>query len=377
MQALVSASVDPEVVAALEQEFDWRSTYVSSVASGLAELDADARGSVQAVVVEADPIGASAIEALTGLEVIACLRSDPVNVDVAAATQHGIPVLYTPGRNAESVADFTLGLCIASLRSIAISHQRITDGQLVGAPAAGSGAGQKPIREDVIWRPADRDSDIPYVLYQGRELSGLAIGIIGFGAVGRSVARRFSGLVRTVMVVDPHVDPTELRASGHEPLTLEQMLARADVVTLHARSSSVIIGEAQLALMKMGSYLINTARATVLDYDALGAAITSGRLKGAALDVFPEEPIPSDSPLLALPGITLTPHIAGAAAEVVTRQSQIFLDGIIGLYRGDSSWSKLPVKNPEVEQMWRRRRSAGSPPDDGSPSYYNESGAKR
>jgi D-3-phosphoglycerate dehydrogenase len=166
------------------------------------------------------------------------------------------------------------------------------------------------------------------------------------------VARRFDGLVGQVCVVDPAVAETDIRAEGFIALPLEDALARADIVTLHARSASVVIGRSELARLKPGSYLINTARATVLDHEALVDALTSGHLGGAALDVFPDEPLPSSSPLLNAPRITLTPHLAGAAYEVADRQSEILLAGIRGIYENTLDWSELPVRNAEIRDRW-------------------------
>ena len=136
-----------------------------------------------------------------------------------------------------------------------------------------------------------------------------------------AVAARLAGLVRQVVVVDPDATPIACRAEGFELMGLDAALDRVDVISLHARSRSVILGRDELARMRRGSYVINTARAGVLDYDAVAAALVSGHLRGAALDVFPEEPLRSSSPLLRLPNVTLTPHLAGASAQVVEHQS--------------------------------------------------------
>ena len=114
---------------------------------------------------------------------------------------------------------------------------------------------------------------------------------------------------------------------------------------------------AELSQMKPGGCLINTARATVLDYDALTESLASGHLAAAALDVFPEEPLPSTSPLRRQPGLTLTPHIAGAAAEVTDRQSELLVDAVRGLY-GGTGWDELPIRNRELQSRWEARHAA-------------------
>jgi D-3-phosphoglycerate dehydrogenase len=290
------------------------------------------------------------MDILPNLEVIAVMRSEPVNVDLAAATERALPVIHTPGRNAESVADFTLGLTLAMLRSIAISHHAIVSGDITRADSRADQLGRV---SDVIWRPDDPAEPIPYIAYKGRELSSQVIGVIGYGAVGRAVARRFHPLVREVIVVDPAVPESSVITAGFTPADLASMLPRADVVTVHARSASVIIGEPEIARMRRGTYLINTARATVLDYEALVRALRAGHLRGAALDVYPEEPLPRTSPLLSAPGLTLTPHLAGATEEVSGRMYDIALQALSDLYHR-TDWSGVAVRNRQVQQAWAR-----------------------
>jgi D-3-phosphoglycerate dehydrogenase / 2-oxoglutarate reductase len=350
--ALVSAAITMDAAANLTAERSWELRQVNLVAEEIAAMPAEQRDTVRALIVEAEPVGDRLLAQVPRLELIACLRSDPVNVDVGAATARGIVVLHAPGRNAETVADFTLGLCLAAVRSIAIAHHEIVSGKLTTAQPS---RGVHVAAGDAIWRADDPDAAIPYLVFQGRELSGLAIGVVGFGWTGQAVARRFAGLVREIHVADPGVPMDVIKDRGYFATTLDELLPVADVVTIHARSSATVIGRDELRRMKRGSVLINTARATVLDYEALQEALDSGHLRAAALDVFPEEPIPSSSPLRSQRNLTLTPHLAGSAADVVGRQSEILLAAVRGLYdasHGDGGWARLPVRNPEVHQRW-------------------------
>jgi D-3-phosphoglycerate dehydrogenase len=319
-------------------------------------MPAGERDSVRALIVEAEPVDASLLAMLPALELIGCMRSDPVNVDVSAATQRGVAVVHTPGRNAEAVADFALGLCLAALRNIAIAHNGIISGDLTTKEPS---RGLHVAPGDAIWRPDDPQAPVPYLVYRGRELSGLVVGVIGFGWTGQAVARRFAGLVREVHVADPAIGAEVIRANGYVPATLAELIAVADVVTIHARSAATIIGPDELKQMKHGAILVNTARATVLDYDALPDALNSGQLRAAALDVFPEEPIRASSPLRTQPGLTLTPHLAGAAADVIERQSEILLAAVRELYDGDSAsaWGGPYIRNPEARQGWAAARA--------------------
>lgn len=360
MLALVNATLQPACAAALETEWGWELRRVASVRAAVAELAAEERAALGALVVESEPVGEELLAELPSLVLVGCLRSEPVNVDLAAASARGIPVLHTPGRNAEAVADFTLGLCLAMLRNIAIGHHGILSGELSGSDGAPSG---ERAAGDVIWRPADPGAPVPYVVYKGRQLSSIVLGLVGYGAVGSAVARRFAGLVREVLVADPAVSPDEVDEPGRRLVGLDELLATADVVSLHARSARRIVGAAELAAMRRGAYLINTARATVLDYDALADALASGHLRGAALDVFPEEPLPASSRLIGLPGLTLTPHLAGASEEVAGRQSEIFLEAVRAVLSLSTSWRGVAVRNPEVRERWLAARSRSVPAD--------------
>jgi D-3-phosphoglycerate dehydrogenase len=338
------------------------------VADAVAAMTPAERESVRVLIVEAEPVGAALLGQLSGLQLIACLRGDPVNVDVAAATGRGALVVHAPGRNAEAVADFTLGLCLAAARSIAITHHGIVSGALTSSAASAGpdepgAAGDPPATApgDVIWRPADPAAPIPYQVYKGRELSTLTVGVVGFGTIGQAVARRFAGLVHEVHVADPAVPAERIKDRGLIPTDLPDLLPIADVISLHARSAAVVIGRRELAVMKPGAILINTARATVLDYDALREALDSGHLGAAALDVFPQEPIPSGSPLLTQRNLTMTPHLAGATAQVRDWQSQILLAAIRGIYTAGRDWDDLPVRNPELQAAWAGRHAAPGP----------------
>jgi D-3-phosphoglycerate dehydrogenase len=352
MLALVNATLNPETSAALRDERMWELRRVPSVREALATLSPEDLDLVRAILVEAEPVDEAMLARLRNLEIVGCLRSEPVNVDLEAAGARGVAVIHTPGRNAEAVADFTLGLCLATLRHIAIAHHAIVSHELT-SPTAPEGLNRAP--GDIIWRPDDPALPVPYVTYKGHQLSRLTVVVVGFGAVGRAVARRFDGLVGEVCVVDPGVADADITAEGFVALPLDEALARADVVTLHARSSSVVIGRRELAHLKPGSYLINTARATVLDHEALVDALVSGHLGGAALDVFPDEPLASSSTLLRVPRLTLTPHLGGAAYEVADSQCRILLAGVRGIYENTLDWSGLPVRNPEIRDRWTAR----------------------
>ncbi len=349
MHALVTAELTSEAQHTLEHEFGWHVTtdhMALHTAASTGKLPAGA-AECDVVIIEADSINRTLLDALPRLRLIGCVRGEPANVDIAAATARGIPVLYAPGRNAEAVADFTLALVLASLRHIAQTHHLIVTGALTEEAALGS-----TNRADVVWRYRESDRVHPYTLYKGPELRTQTLGVVGFGSVGCRVADKAVRLGMHVLVHDPYVDAPEIGRAGCRPVALDQILQESDIISLHARGSSApLLGERELRLMKRGAYLVNTARAVLVDYNALYRVLRDGHMAGAALDVFPVEPLPPNSPFLMLPNVTLTPHIAGASTNVKEHQSQILIANLRALlHEGDKN--ALAVKNPETLHDW-------------------------
>jgi D-3-phosphoglycerate dehydrogenase len=347
MIALVTAQISAEFRDALEHEFGWTVIEDRSALRGV--LNRQLTATVEAAIVEAEPLGAPQFEAMPRLHVMASVRAAPLNIDVASATARGVPVLCAPGRNAEAVADFTIGLIFASLRHIAQSHYQVRTGALSESPSLESAR-----RTDIIWVFGDRGRALPYNTFKGPELRKQTLGVIGFGAIGRLVVHRARRLDMRVLVHDPYVTAGEIAVLDAEPTSLAELLQVADIVSLHARPSGrPVLGEAELRAMKKGAHLINTARAALVDYDALYAVLREGHLSGAALDVFPVEPLPPDNPFLSLENVTLTPHLAGASTNVFEHQSEILLANLRALF-GTGNRNDLAVLNPEVLPHWHK-----------------------
>ena len=270
--------------------------------------------SADVVVVESDSVGGPVFD--LGLRAIASTRGDPNNVDIAGATAAGIPVLNTPGRNADAVAEMTLALLFAATR------------QVLGADA------------DVRAGEVFRDGSIPYQRFRAWEVAGQTAGLIGLGAVGRAVRWRMVGLGMRVIAYDPYNDE-----ATHG---LDELLAEADIVSLHApvtAETTGLIGATQFAAMRDGAVFLNTARAQLHDTDALVEALRSGKVSAAGLDHFVGEWLPIDHPLVAMPNVVLTPHIGGATWNTEARQAQMVADDLEALLSG-----KTPayIVNPEV-----------------------------
>jgi D-3-phosphoglycerate dehydrogenase / 2-oxoglutarate reductase len=266
------------------------------------------------VVVEGDSVSGPVFD--LGLRVIASTRGDPNNVDVAGATRAGIPVLHTPGRNADAVAEMAVALLFAATR------------HLVTADA--------DVRAGAVFR----DGTIPYQRFRASELAGRTAGLVGLGAVGRALKWRLSGLGLSVIAHDPYND--EARHS------LDELLAEADIVSMHAPVTDDtvgMIGTKQFAAMRDGVVFLNTARAQLHDTNALVDALRTGKVAAAGLDHFVGEWLPTDHPLTTLPNVVLTPHIGGATWNTEARQAQMIADGLQALLSGDRP---AHIVNPEV-----------------------------
>ena len=250
----------------------------------------------QVLVTQLAPLSAGMLEQLPALRLVAVSRGGPVNIDMAAARARGVRVVNTPGRNASAVAEFTIGAILAETRLIRAGHESLRAGEWRGD----------------FYR-ADRT---------GRELSEMTVGVVGYGQIGTRVVRLLKAFGCRILVADPYVQLSAAdRADGVALVRLDALLAQSDVVTLHARvteETTGFIGRTQFAAMRKGTVFVNTARGPLVDYDALYDALVSGHLGGAMLETFAIEPVPPDWPLLRLPNVTLTPHIAGASVKTVT-----------------------------------------------------------
>lgn len=258
------------------------------------------------------PVTREVLGKAPGLRFIGVTRGGPTNIDMAAARERGVAVANVPGRNASAVAEFTVGAILSNVRRITTGHVGMTAGQ---------------------WR-----GDLYRFDRTGDELCDLTVGILGYSHIGQRLVRLLKPFGCKIIVCDPFVNLNIYDdIDGVERADIDSMIARSDIVTLHARVTSEttgIISRARIAAMKAGAVLINTARGSLVDQVALVEALKSGHLGGAALDTFATEPPEAGDELLSLPNVTLTPHIAGAsrrvatyAAEMVVKDLRRFLEG--------------------------------------------------
>lgn len=272
---------------------------------------ASAIAHAHAVIAGTDPFSHDVLEAAGELRIIARTGAGYDNVDLEAARRRGITVCHTPHVNGRSVAELTIGLMLACARNIASSAEQVRGGTWIQA--------------------------------SGRELLGATVGIIGLGGIGKDVARLALALGMRVVAYDTAPDEAFMESAGIASRSLTRLLAESDFITIHLSltpHTRGLIDREALALMKPSAYLINTARGAVVDEAALVEALTEHRLAGAALDVLASEPIDSGSPLLTVPNLLITPHIAGATVEARARSSVLAATQVIDFFAG------RPVAHP-------------------------------
>jgi D-3-phosphoglycerate dehydrogenase len=263
---------------------------------GKADDVVDFVGDAEVLVTHLAPLSRGMFERMPDLKLVAVSRGGPVNVDMAAAADHGVTVVNTPGRNSSAVAEFTLGAILAETRKIREGHENLRKGN---------------------WRGDLYRADIT-----GRELNEMTVGVIGYGNIGTKVVKLLRAFGTKVLVCDPYVqlDPEDAQA-GVEHVSLERLLGEADVVTLHSRvtdETKNMMNVDAFKNMKNDALFVNTARGPLCNYDDLYEALVQGEIGSAMLETFGVEPVPVDWPLLQLPNVTLTPHIAGASVRTVT-----------------------------------------------------------
>jgi len=331
MKILITARFDQEALSTLGRygEVEY-SSYGEKMRMLAGSRLVEALEGVNVLVTEVDQVRKYIFPKVPRLQVISCCRGAPVNIDLDAATEHGVPVLITPGRNADAVADLALLFMLAMLRRF--------------LPVV-----------TILRQEGDRMAKLARVFtrYQGTELWEKTVGLVGLGAAGRAVAARLLPFGAHIVAYDPHASKEQASELNVTMLELDELLRQSDIVSLHAvvtDETSGMIGKREFGLMKEGAYFINVARSALTDETALYDALRDGHLAGAALDVFDDEPPAPDNPLLTLDNVIATPHIGGSTAEVVAHQSRIAVADLVRLFEGQRP---LHCINPQTLDDFR------------------------
>jgi glyoxylate reductase len=263
------------------------------------------------------------LNALPTVKVVSNMAVGFDNIDVDACTRKGVVVCITPDVLTETTADFTWALMLAVARRVCEAAESVRAGTWR------------------TWEPLG---------FLGRDLSGATLGIVGFGRIGRAVARRARGFDMRVLYTDKTRQSSEVERDLRATFVpLEQLLAESDIVTLHVPltpETRMLIGARELALMKPRSILINTARGPVVDTEALVRALRTGHLWGAGLDVTDPEPLPADHPLLQCPNVIVTPHIASASETTRARMAELAAENLVAALQ-----NRLPPRSLNWDEV--------------------------
>jgi D-3-phosphoglycerate dehydrogenase len=297
-RVLVRETIAEAGVELLRERFDVTVDKDSDLASIIGEYEA-------IVIRSASRLTADLIEQGTRLKVIGRAGVGVDNVDVDAATRRGIVVANAPESNVVSAAEHTVGLLVALARNIPQAHAALVAGR---------------------WERSK---------WGGVELADKTLGVLGFGRIGQQVARRAQGLQMKVVAYDPFVSAERFRDLGAEQASFDEVLARSDFITLHLPLNDEtrgVIDESAIAKMRDGVRIVNAARGPLIVDDALVAALESGKVAGAAIDVFVEEPY--SGPLLTAPNIVVTPHLAASTDEAQDRAGVIVAEQVVAALTG-------------------------------------------
>jgi D-3-phosphoglycerate dehydrogenase len=280
------------------------------------------------LIVEMDEVHREVIEANPQLKVIACcrgLRGDDMTIDVPTCNERKIPILLAPGRNLNSVAEFTILLTLGIMRKVRPAINWFYEGN---------------------WKEW---LDF-YTTFRTGEIRGRTVGLMGFGNIGKRVAALFNAFGAKVIAYDPFINDLEVfKQYNTEKVDAETLFKTADIVSLHMNvneDTKGFINEKLIGLMKPTAFLINSARAAIVDRDALYAALKDKKIAGYATDVYHQEPCnPETEPMLLLDNFFGTPHLGGTADEVIANHSQMVVDDLKKLFNGEKPQFIL---NPEV-----------------------------
>lgn len=275
----------------------------------LGETDADA------LITEHDRVSEKVIRTYPDLKFIGVCRGTPSNVSLDTAEQHKIPVFTAPGRNAQAVAELFVANVISFLRNTVASWKWIQNGE---------------------WKEGNHRST-SYLYFKGNELAGKTVGMVGFGAVGQRIADIIIGFPCRIQFYDPYIASTD---SSYEKTSLEELFETSDVVSVNLpvnKETTGMINRPLLSRMKPDAVFVNTARAAVVNTEALFKVLKQKHIRGAVLDVFDgEPPTPLDNKIIQLPNVLATPHIAGATEEVENHHSRIMNQAILDWWQEQS-----------------------------------------
>lgn len=307
MRALITCEVTNEFLSALKSRgIEYELTGWGQTGNTLTQDELIAKAQeCEIVIVEIEDLNKAVIESLPNLKFVGVSRGTPVNVDLEYCKERGIPVVHTPGRNADSVADYCLSMMLDLSRKLTASSRHLaSEGWMF-------------------------DGKLPYLEFRGRDLGNLKIGLFGFGQIGARVAKRLhSGFGSQVYFFDPFVESS---VHAKKVTSLDELFETCDIVSLHAPvipETENSINRALLRKLGPEGILISSARAKLIVEEDLYQSLANAEIASAAIDVFWKEPIDSQDRWVKLPNVICTPHIAGASKDVVANHCETILNGV-------------------------------------------------
>ena len=307
LRALITCEVTTEFLASLkERNIDFELCGWGQNGKTLSDTELISKAqNCEIVIVEIEELNRKVLESLPNLKFVGVSRGTPVNVDLGFCEQQKIPVVHTPGRNADSVADYCLAMMLDLSRKLTSSSRHLSD-------------------EGWLF-----NGKLPYLEFRGREIGNLVVGLYGYGQIGVRVAQRLSnGFGAKVYYFDPFVESSSHATKVN---SLEELFEVSDIISLHApviNSTENTVDRALLKKLGPEGILISSARAKLVVEEDLYQALKTKEIASAAIDVFWNEPIEATDRWLALPNVICTPHIAGASLDVVSNHCETILNGI-------------------------------------------------
>lgn len=284
---------------------------------------------VEVLICEYDTISKEIFAAADKLKLIVCCRGGVKSVvDLEEASRRGIIVCNNIGRNAGSLSDLVMGFILDMTRNITRTSNLVHSKVLVGADST------KPKEyQDVVW---GLDNNSPFIKYRGRSINHMTLGVVGYGHTGRAVAQKANLFGMRVLAYSPHFAASNA-PNYVQPVSFDELLTASDVISVNCAVNAQtkdLFSRTVFERMRDGAYFINTARGEIVVEEDLVAALQSGKLAGAALDVTRKEPIPADSPLVGCPNLIVTPHIAGSADDVQACGTFMVIESLLAYLEG-------------------------------------------
>ncbi|TXT53430.1 MAG: hypothetical protein BAJALOKI2v1_970007 [Promethearchaeota archaeon] len=329
MKAFITANITDNCLNELKKYFDI--TYENWVETGIIYFDVneltEKLEGYDIFITEADDLKKRKIFEETNLKLVISCRGDPFNIDLKAATENKIPVVNTPLRNVDAVAEMTIGLMLALARKIQNIDRTLHSKEF-----------------EIL----DFEDYLKYYEeFRGFELKGKTIGIVGLGQIGERVATRLKPFGVDFLIYDPYISNKKAEKYGKK-VDIDFLMRNSDFVTIHAAATDEndnLVSEERINMMKKTAFLLNLAKGSIVSYKALFNSLKENEIAGAALDVFPMEPIDEDNEFLTLNNVIVTPHIGGSTHEVIQRQSEMLLNDV-------KKWlnDEIPknILNPEI-----------------------------